>query len=473
MDESLTAWWACQNSIIKILNTFLTIKVSDAQMPGYMLYICVWEKIFGFSEFSLRLASLPFAILFLFILWKMPLSTLFKKIYSILFCFSPFIWYNLNEARVNIILFSLSGYILFSIIFYFNREGNKNKKLVIYLGTLSFLLGLFFSLLFIFSIIPITIVIIYFIKVNKLKILSLINNIYKYKGLIFITLFIFTFIMTYYIYTILNDAGGIREFPRIFNLGVVMYEFLGFSGLGPPRNLVRAEMTVSILPKYIFKIASLFVLYLFILFYSFWGRLRKELILQSYPFFLSVIVTLTTFFIVAYILKFQFWGRHLIYILPYFIYFQSQVVSKYFDFKKNKLFSISFIILILFLIISCLNIRFNNNYAKDNDKLAATMAINLTTATDTILWVGPSASAAYYGIKVEDFDIPSKWKIYRYAKYVGEWSCNYFNNFIKCNDVPILVIYNKYNNIYKDKFLSNYNTKRHFETKDFIIYKLK
>jgi hypothetical protein len=75
-------------------------KASDLQMPFYMFYVWGFEKVFGSCEWCLRLANLP---------WFIAGVIAFVGIFSVqdhrrvigawLVLFSPFAWYYLDEAR--------------------------------------------------------------------------------------------------------------------------------------------------------------------------------------------------------------------------------------------------------------------------------------------------------------------------------------------------------------------------------------
>src|SRR5437879_429416 len=62
IDEALTAVKAMEPTLAGWSQAMLQDKTSDLQMPLYMVYIWGHEKIFGPSEWSLRLANLPWFV---------------------------------------------------------------------------------------------------------------------------------------------------------------------------------------------------------------------------------------------------------------------------------------------------------------------------------------------------------------------------------------------------------------------------
>lgn len=92
IDEGNAAYKAMQGGLGDWYRALVTQGGSDAQMPGYMLYIWAWEKVFGSSEYWLRCSNLPFLLIALCALRRLPYSW-------IALLTSPFVLYYLNELR--------------------------------------------------------------------------------------------------------------------------------------------------------------------------------------------------------------------------------------------------------------------------------------------------------------------------------------------------------------------------------------
>src|SRR5690242_17894545 len=63
IDEALTAVKAKEPTLAGWCQAMAGEKASDLQMPLYMLYVWVCEKVFGSSEWALRSANIPWFML--------------------------------------------------------------------------------------------------------------------------------------------------------------------------------------------------------------------------------------------------------------------------------------------------------------------------------------------------------------------------------------------------------------------------
>ena len=103
IDEGNAAYKACQPTFGKWVTTMKAEGGSDVQMPLYMGWLWVWEKGFGHSERTLRLANLPWIFLgHLFLLGAVSRSRLSPRVgivYAGLAAVAPFLFYYANEVR--------------------------------------------------------------------------------------------------------------------------------------------------------------------------------------------------------------------------------------------------------------------------------------------------------------------------------------------------------------------------------------
>lgn len=92
IDEGNAASKALQSTIGDWYSALVSQGGSDAQMPGYMLYIWAWAKFAGHGEFALRASNIPWLVLAIFSLRRTPFLWLALLA-------SPFVLYYLNELR--------------------------------------------------------------------------------------------------------------------------------------------------------------------------------------------------------------------------------------------------------------------------------------------------------------------------------------------------------------------------------------
>lgn len=110
IDEGNTAVKALQPSLGAWWTTFVHEMGSDLQMPGYMLFVWGWEKIFGPSEFALRAANIPFFVGGVVALaWGLASRRRVQIAIVALALTNAFLWYYLSEARPYIVLFGFAS----------------------------------------------------------------------------------------------------------------------------------------------------------------------------------------------------------------------------------------------------------------------------------------------------------------------------------------------------------------------------
>src|SRR3990167_2729194 len=104
LDEATTAL-VSKMSFVEIFTKFLP---NDFHPPFYYLFMKYWVNIFGYSEISLRLPSVIFALLTVYLVYKM-----FGKIAAILLATAPLLFYYAQEAR----MYSLTTFLV-TLVFY-------------------------------------------------------------------------------------------------------------------------------------------------------------------------------------------------------------------------------------------------------------------------------------------------------------------------------------------------------------------
>jgi 4-amino-4-deoxy-L-arabinose transferase-like glycosyltransferase len=479
VDESMTAFIASQPTIFEFYYKMLGTNLSESQMPGYMLYIWTWIKVFGFSEISLRLSNVPFLFFFILVLLSSPLDKWTKLIIAGISCFSPIIWFYLNEARYVILIFSASGICITSIIYYFN--GNlQQKKFGIILFTLSTMFGISLNMLFLFFLLPITVFALLFAFRTDANLKQCIQ-----EWLISIAIIAISCIswMFYYIWTVQKGAGGMLETPGIGNIAYTLYEFFGFIGIGPPRDVLREHQSFQVILSYLPLIIPLLLSYLALvglIVYQFKKNLK---ILLFNPFFISFVIGFVSFLLVAYAFQFRFWGRHLIFIYPFLIFYISEVIIQ--SINNHSIKKAYFIIASAFLVlfgISNFNIRFSEAYQKENNKLAVETAVNFADTDKDIIWISYGGLCAeYYGLRsnISNDNVPLDWPHIRTVELIIARDPQLVKEKLEAYRMKgaIIVFFNKSldydkNEVFKN-FIKNHETTLLMKNSGFMIYDLK
>lgn len=65
LDESSTAMLASIPSFNGLVETMINWNGSESQMPLYILFMWIWEKLFGHTEYALRMSNVFMVVVFL------------------------------------------------------------------------------------------------------------------------------------------------------------------------------------------------------------------------------------------------------------------------------------------------------------------------------------------------------------------------------------------------------------------------
>ena len=140
-------------------------------------------------------------------------------------------------------------------------------------------------------------------------------------------------------------------------------------------------------------ILPLIASYLFILIIL----LKKKIsIFRSY-YLISFLVGISIFVTFAFIFKFRFWGRHLLYLYPFFILFISDVLTEYYCEIRNmkKIYKVNLLIWFLFWGMSSTRIIFSEDYKKEDIKKVAEEVTNLKNQNELVFWSEHKSTAWY------------------------------------------------------------------------------
>ena len=484
IDEGITALYASQPRFEDLINELVATHRAESLMPGYVLYMWLWTKLFGFSEYVLRLSNFPFIFLVLFIFAAAPLNVpsnqTFRSTNIIFTCASPFIWYYMNEARSYVALFSFSAMGLAGIIIYF--YGTTNWRFIApYLTAISMILGTFFNVSCVFSV-PALIVTAFLINIQIKRTAR--NIVSDWAKPVLFSIPIFMVLSVYCFWAISQGSGGrLQEQtsagPNFLHIIFVFYEFLGFGGLGPPRNLLRDASSLGIFAPYVIWIFSFVILltvgiaFVTSRFREICGRDIKNLIL---PYLCGFISGFFIFWIFSFITHFTFYGRHLIFMYPYFIFSVSGIICAISRVRGNLKFILAFGIIAI-LISSDIRLRFNDAYFKDNYRLAVKTALSISGPNDPIYWAANYATGAYYGlfypnIESSKTDIPTTWKRSRKAFFASNWSIELIDENTS-NDLAAILVLSKFE-LFDTKHGWRLFIEKHapIETREFGVFRI-
>lgn len=398
LDETMTARMFSVSSFPDLLNEFKTRPGSESQMPGWIFSMWLWVKVFGNGEYALRAANLIYVLLFFiyvgYLYFKKSTNendSRFLIFILVLSIVNPLILYNINEARCNVAIYFLSMISILGLWSYY--KGSKSGAVVC---SLFFFIVSSFNMLSGLLAFGLLAMILSYSK-------NIWSDIKKNKITISILLLALIALFGYYIFTLINGNGGIQGRPGIWNIGYVMYEFMGFSGIGPNKNILRESSDqIALLVKYV----PVFLLFILSYIFIFVCLIRKKGFKNTFSnvFLKAFIINFVIFFIFAYIAQFRFWGRHVLFIYPFFILYLANMVTNL-TMLKTK---IKYPVLALFfsiLIFSSGNILFSKEYKKEDVRLAAAKAKELRRTNEKIIWTEGEEAASYYGLNSDSIEL--------------------------------------------------------------------
>src|SRR3989344_6461242 len=117
MDEAISATVVKNYNLLEIITKFAP---ADPPPPLYYLLLRFWSGLFGLSEISLRLPSVIFAVMTVYVVYKIGLIY-FKKVAiwtSVLLATAPLHIYYSQEAR----MYSLSTLLTSLVIYLFLKK---------------------------------------------------------------------------------------------------------------------------------------------------------------------------------------------------------------------------------------------------------------------------------------------------------------------------------------------------------------
>lgn len=449
LDEAITVEMYSVGSFTELIGQFSAYNGSEVQMPGWITFMWAWIKLFGNSEYALRSSNFLFiAILLIYAYNTLRHGELTTKELRIMWislaltALSPFVLYNMNEARCNIPMFAIA-FICTLSAWRFTKTHNQSDLLTCIVW---FTIGYVFNMLFGFMAISLLTIV-----WSKTSGASARKTLKTNKITIALCLLAFIAASIYYLATIfVENKGGQIERPGIGNIGHVFYEFMGFNGLGPNKNALRESSDkIAMLANFAPQIAVFAICYIAIFYYSLKAFLQTKKINR---FFLAFAIGFAAFFAAAFIIKFRFWSRHLFFLYPLWILFMGYCID-YFAEKSSK--PIKWIVMAAFtctLIISSYNIAFNNYYKKENVKGLVSKCKEIRNSREKIFWSESPQLPKYYNLKdsLIYFTAPT------------------------ANDEGLFVWFNRLKPIKKtelQEFLDTHAYQLVFENRDFIIYR--
>ena len=362
IDESYVAWIVARDDLLSMYRSAIALHLSDALMPFYIVGMSAWTRAFGDSELLLRLANLPFAVLFAAAMTALS-AHLGRRWLWLPFLASPFLVFYMKSA-VAICLtscvlafgvhiysaFFLGSLVIFAGLEVLNSPGERQRRRRDWLKPL--LISLPFFLLVVAS----------------------------------------------DAYSFLHGSRGVKGSTSWKSLAFALYEFLGFAGLGPPRNDLRADPSPQAFAPY----AALVVPALLVLLLCAWllwsapsdkdireVRRERHLLLAGW---IGLALATTA----GYVLRFNMLGRHVASFFPLLACWFLLRLRGFASAPRLPLrLTVTLALLGIVWVISDLRLVLLPRYSKDDYRAAADLAVR---APGVVFWNADDVAGRYYGI---------------------------------------------------------------------------
>lgn len=393
----------------------------EVQMPLAMFSFWGWSRLVGTGELALRSLNLLWAAIALAALARAGRQLSLPWL-PILFAVQPFVWYYMNYARTPVMQMAGGALLVAGAIgFVLRVSQDGTDAILLCFGAILLSGASIFGLVPLFSV-AIGLVAHGFWRTLRLPVAG--------KILLFLTLSILVVLGVYYASTLLRGLGGNSHWSvSPANVLFVIYEFLGFQGVGLGRQELRAIIK-SLAPArellhFIPGLLILGVAYLAILATAFKSWMTREqrpvpsatcqvaasikhsvcfplrghsfipvwLMGLGVPIFSAAILLL-----VAWVLGVPFWGRHLAGSFPFWVVALAITIHWARQGLWRKVGRSAGSALLLLLLASSLLIRFAPFHRHDDYRGAVAEATRVFSGGGVVLWVADHSGGAYYGL---------------------------------------------------------------------------
>jgi hypothetical protein len=447
IDEGYTVWFASHRSITTFFSALIGSPGApgDPQMLFYLFYMWAWVKPFGESEWALRAANIPFAILFMVTLSWASRHLLRQPNLWVFFCLSPFFWFYLNEARPYVALLAFSAVSIIALLAYLMHSAEYRTSapwwclIALLLACGTHIMGAFLF--------PSMVVLAALTGAGDANIRQRFLRDW-YRPILWCSP-AFVALASFYVWASTYGVNKGHGRPGLSNLAFIVYEFLGFGGLGPPRDNVRNTPHLYAFTPYwpwLLPGATALAIVGFLLLRTRPPKLVSYLIA-------SLLVGTAIGVEISIVEHFQVLGRHMAAFFPLLLITLMLWSQHSFSSKRARYVGIAaFVALGVAWGISDLRLVFMSQYAKDDYREAASTATARALQDGgKILWAADPHTAHYYGILVMTDhrtveigkDDGIDWDVSAEALDARNWNIREARKFVSTQRVPAILVLSK------------------------------
>jgi hypothetical protein len=366
---------------------------SDVQIPLYYLFAWAWEKLVGLNEFAMRAGN---------VLWFLPgVITIFcalagkpllRSSFSAVLLSSPFAWYYLNDARPYAMEIGLS-LVVFAGLYRLglNQKGSTQERgwvIALCLGSLLLAASSILAMLWLGAYLGAAV-----LSTPKDHRRRLALDYRVYWGLTLVLLFA---LGLFYLWTLSIGARASPGPTDIRNVMVIVYELLGFSGLGPGRLAIRNEGSRVFWPW--LPWLAIYAVVLLIVLTQGWKQIAAFTSRRTRIRWVAAFAVVAGFIVAAGAeLRWRALGRHCTSMLVPVLFVLGAGVAALLSRRKwaGQLVAVAFVGLNL---VSDLNLRFSERHAKEDLRTAAAIATAAAARGERVWWCADELAGIYYGV---------------------------------------------------------------------------
>jgi hypothetical protein len=388
IDEGFIAWVVDHGTwpgLIGALQSPLLPSPADLQYPLYDLWVWGWVHVLGSSEYALRAANVPFAVLYVVALAAASRHAFNRRFAWVPLAFAPFIWFYMNEARPYLMLAALSTCtVAAAAVLAFGSEPvrSRARKLIVPFFLCAWLTHILAVLL-----VPGLIVMLVFARRERGQPVWP-----RWRTTVLIWTLPLVAVAALYAGTMLGKNGQTELLdnqnrgasPTAFAAEIV-YEQLGFGGLGPARNDVRGNVGAAGFFPYLASLGLGVAGVAFVVFAAYRQGIDRATIVLLAAWAVSFLFALAA----SETMHARFLGRHMAATLPLLLMAVLSVLRT----------RSAGVVLALVLLLSDARLSVLPAYAKDDYRGAVADTIaRARLLRGAIDWAADDLTANYYGL---------------------------------------------------------------------------
>lgn len=445
IDEGFTVWFASHRNVASFFSSVIASD-ADSQMFLYLLYMWGWVRVFGTSELALRAANIPFAILLAGAMIWVSWNLLQRSKVWVIVCLSPFIWFYMNEARPYIALMALSAVSLVAMLAYLT-DSRRYKVCAPWCCLTALLLAWGIHILAAF-IVP---SFLFMLAATARNNVSLRENVIRDWSPSFVVhLPLFGALGAFYAWTVVHGDNIRKGEPGLANVGFSFYEFMGFAGLGPPRQELRGNLRLEAITAYwpwlLVGASAVVMLVCFLL------LVRPTEVARNLA--TSVVFGVAIAFVFSKAVHFGFWGRHMAVFCPMLLIVLMLWTKPTTLPRGRQLTAATLSVLGLAWVISDARLSVLHKYEKDSYRAASSIALERAHLLGSeILWAADPRVAYYYGLQMNSLpgaDIDRRdiakdvtWPVQEQALDAENWSVEEATTYLGARNTPLVLVLGK------------------------------